>query len=115
MAKNETEYLQALNDAFKALENMEPLIPFEDVGKEITAEMREGLARAYALPGFRKFLAYKYNRAVKLTALTSVSLVDQAAGKARALTYKEILRQGLQMFVEFDRINKLRPKRRKRS
>lgn len=104
------ESLEALNKALKAVDCCEPFIDFEDVGNDITPEMREGLAKAYTIPGFRKLLAYKYNRAVKLTALTSATEIDQGAGKARALTYKEILSQGAQAFAEMDKINKLRQK-----
>lgn len=107
MSKLDSEQLLALNNALQIVDTIEPIIDISDTGSDIDQEMRQGLAKAYAIAGFRKYLAYLHNRALKSTAMRSVTLVDQAAGKARALTSKEILVRGKQAFEEYDTVRNL--------
>ncbi len=107
VAQKEARQIEALNKALEAVDTIAPLVVPADVGDAVNARMLEGLAQAYSIPGFREFLSYFVNRQMKLTAMKSTTLVDQAAGKARTLIVKEILSKGRQAYLERSKIQEL--------
>ena len=81
---------------------------FREPKNEQTARMNYGLAQVYANEGFREYIQHEIDVALKATATRSITLVDMAAGKARALTLKELLIKGKHAFEELQKINKLK-------
>ena len=98
-----------INKLFAALESAEPLLSFVDPKNELDYAQTEALARMYSDTAFRTFLINNYNSAVKAVALRSSTEVDIAFGKARALTYKEILVHAKRAYTNYEKLKKLKP------
>jgi hypothetical protein len=103
--------IEALNSALADALNIDPLTEFHDPVSQNDVRMNYGLAQVYSNEGFREYLKIEIDRALKAAALRSVTLVDSAAGKARALVLKELLIKGKQAFEELQRIQALAKKK----
>ncbi len=104
---DEIEKIKNLNTALLMTLDMEPLTEFREPRNETTSRMLYGLAQVYSNEGFREYIQHEIDMAMKATATRSVNLVDIAAGKARALTLKELLAKGRNAFTELQRIQNL--------
>lgn len=102
----EEEKIQRLNELLESSLNIKPLSEFSENG-QVTHEMNYALAQMFAMKGFRDYLVLEMNKAIKGSALRSVSLVDMAYGKARALTLKEILIKAKNAFETLERVKKI--------
>ena len=104
----EVQTIQSLNHSLRGWLGFEPITEFHEPTNEQTARMNYGLAQVYANQGFREYVQHEIDVALKATATRSITLVDMAAGKARALTLKELLIKGKHAFEELQKINKLK-------
>lgn len=107
----DVEKVSKINEALRLLMNLEPIVLMGDP-KPADREMLYGLAQAYANEGFRRYLLNLYLTAVRDTALRSEGVIDQAFGKARILTLKELLVQGKKSYDDLQRIEQLSKKKK---
>ena len=101
--------VKALN---KKLAKIKPEInlPEEIPDYSMDAEMRYGLAQAYALPGFRKYLQTRLNIMITWTALSSEDETDLVRGKAKALLLGDLLSKMKSAYTLLGEINSLKKK-----
>jgi hypothetical protein len=109
--KKEIEELKTIHNLNVLLADcldFDPLTGFQEPDTQLASSMNYGLAQVYANEGLRLYIQNEINRALKATATRSLTLVDMAAGKSRALTLKELLVKGKQAFEELQEIESLR-------
>lgn len=85
---------------------MEPLTDFEEPKGELDHEMKEGLAQAYAIRGFRKYLERAVNVSIHNAAMSSGNEEIRGVFKGRALSLKELLLKGKRAFEQYEKLNK---------
>lgn len=96
--------INELNTILKNI-NVEPIADYIGKQQEINYEIRDGMARAYGISGFRKFLEREINIATRSAALIPENEVEMAAAKMRLVTLKELYEKMRQTFSEYEKIN----------
>ena len=96
---------EAIAEVLKVLDKAEPKVNYSD-RTELDAEAKQGMAEAYAHPGFRKYLIQNYNGCVKAAALESRNEVELAFNRGRAATYKEVFIRLKDQFTAFERLRR---------
>lgn len=100
------EKTQRINAALEAFGF--PTFDTLNLDEKQNAEMLAGLAQAYAIPGFRKWIMFQLKRVYIAGVERTVTSEDPIFGKARALTLKELLRDGKRSFEEYQKLEAAR-------
>ncbi len=97
--------IKELDDILKSVLEMEPLTTFKEPMSEANHQMKFGLARMYAEPGFRAYLENQLNAAIKNAALSSHDEKLGAGFKFRILTIKELISKSKEAFQESEKLH----------
>lgn len=103
--------IEKINKQLKKVKDEGDSIDFSVLVEKVDAEMRYGLAQAYGLSGWRKYMENKFRIAIINSAIYSVDLTDMTYWKSVAINLKSILNLAKEAHNEIEKIDLLTNKR----
>jgi len=73
----------------------------------LTTEMKDALAKCYAMPGFRSYLENMINSLIVISAMKSENMQELSEYRGSIRQAEKILSQSMACFYDYDKIKKM--------
>ena len=103
--------IEKINKQLKKVKDEGDSVDFSVLVEKVDSEMRYGLAQAYGLSGWRKYMENKFRIAIINSAIYSVDLTDMTYWKSVAINLKSILNLAKEAYNDTQNIEQLTNKK----